>query len=203
MIDPESIASYFRKLKKNEPDALDSLCRLFYERLAAIARKRFGNFPLRVIDEYAIANEVLQSFHRRALQGEFSAPREHTEVLITLSQLTRDRVVDAIRRQTAQKRGGGQTRGNSIFEPTDDRRNGSFDQFQAKQETPSTREMAEERLQALLAKLSGADLRTILFLRYEGFTNEEIADQMETSVATVERKRRRIREQLSEDYPAA
>lgn len=200
--DSDFIASYFRKLEADEHDAAEFLCQVFYEKLAAIARRQFGAFPLRVIDEYAIANEVLQSFHMRAKQGEFASVRDDSELLMTLSQLTRDRVIDAIRRQTAQKRGGGRTRGNSVFSPTDSRRNGGFDQFPANKESPSSREIATEQLRQLLEKLTASDLRTILVLRYAGFTNEEIADQMKLSIATIERKRRRIREQLSDDYPA-
>ncbi len=200
--DSQQIANYFAKLEADEPDAVEPLCTLYYEKLAAIARRRFGSFPLRVIDEYAIANDVLQAFHARARRGEFATIREPSGLLLVLSQLTRDRVVDAIRRQTAQKRGGGRIRGNSIFSPTDGQRSGDFDRFRGEQETPSTKEIATEQIQQLLDKLSDSDLRTILVLRYEGLTNEEIAEQMQLSIATVERKRRRIREQLSDDYPS-
>lgn len=200
--DSESIEKYFARLEAGETEAVENLCQVFYEKLAAIARRRFGRFPLRVIDEYAVANDALQAFHARAQQGEFAAVREPSELLLMLSQLTRDRVVDEIRRQTAQKRGGGKTRGNSIFAATEEQqRNGGFDRFQAAEETPSSREIASEQVQQLLQKLSDTDLRTILVLRYEGLTNEEIAEQMQISIATVERKRRRIREQLSADYP--
>ncbi|MEM8947337.1 MAG: ECF-type sigma factor, partial [Planctomycetota bacterium] len=94
-------------------------------------------------------------------------------------------------------------RGNSIFVANGSQTlDGDFDRFQHTEETPSKKEIAAERIQQLLDKLKDAMLRTILVLRYEGFTNEEISEQLKVSIATVERKRRRIRELLSEDYPS-
>lgn len=197
------IEQYFAKLSTKPSEAIDGLCQVFYEKLAAVARRRFGNFPLRVSDEYAIANDVLQAFHGRAQQGEFADMREPATLLFTLSRMTKDRVVDEIRRQTALKRGGGKTRGNSIFVPSGgESKNGDFDRFAGVQETPSTKEVATEQMQYLLDKLDDVAMRTILVLRCEGLTNEEIAEQLRVSIATVERKRRRIREILSDDYPA-
>ena len=200
MTDAEHIARYFAKLDAKEVDAIESLCLVYYEKLALIARRRFGSFPLRVTDEYSVANDVLQSFHSRALSGEFSDIRKPEKLLLLLARLTRDRVVDEIRRHTAQKRGSGNTRGNSIFVPVAGQPMvGDFDRFQAEQETPSTKQIWAEEMHQLLGKLEDPVLCTILVLRYEGFTNEEIAEQLKVSVATVERKRRRIRERLSHE----
>lgn len=204
MTDSEQIAQYFADAEANNPDAVGRLCEVFYEKLAAIARYRFGSFPRRVADEYAVANEVLQAFDLRVQRGEFVQIRDPSELLLVLSRLTKDRVVDEIRRHSALKRGEGKTRGHSIFVPAGGQpKTGDFDRFQAAQETPSAREMIAEETQLLLNKLPDPQLRTILVLRCEGLTNEEIAEQLEVSVATVERKRRRIRERLADEYPTA
>lgn len=202
MTDQDQIAKYFAEIQSDKSDAIDWLCRVFYEKLAAIARHRFGSFPRRVTDEYAVANTVLQSFHTRAQSGEFAQVREPAELLMILAGLTRDRVVDEIRRYSAQKRGGGKTRGNSIFVPNGNQPlAGDFDRFEAEHETPSTRQILADEMQVLLDKLTDSTLRTILVLRCEGLTNEEIAEQLQVSIATVERKRRRIREMLADEYP--
>ena len=199
MTDSELVEQYFAKLKAQDADAPESLCLAYYEKLAAIARRQFGEFPMRVADEYAIANDVLRAFHERMQRGDFSEVREPAELLMVLSRLTKDRVVDEIRRHTAQKRGGGHTRGNSIFHRVGDRfRNGEFDRFQSDQDTPSAQQILAEQVDQLLQKLNDTTLRTILVLRLEGLTNEEIAEQLKVSVATIERKRRRIRERLAD-----
>ncbi len=202
MTEDKSIAEYFALLQADADTALTLLCDYYYEKLAVIARRRFGEFPRRVTDEYAVANGVLQAFHQRSQRGEFAELRDQAELLFVLSRMTRDQVVDEIRRHSAQKRGAGRTRGHSIFQPdTSPNRNGDFDRFQAHTETPSSREMLEEQCQQLLERLPDAELRTILVLRFEGLTNEEIAEHLQVSLATVERKRRRIRELLADAYP--
>lgn len=204
MKDSEYIARYFSEIHSEGTEGIDALCRVYYEKLAAIARHRFGSFPRRVTDEYAVANAVLQEFHVRARRGEFADVQDTAELLMLLARLTRDRVVDEIRRYSAEKRGGGKTRGHSIFAPIGGQPMiRDFDRFQSAQETPSTKEMIAEEMQQLLRKLADPELRTILVLRCEGLTNEEIAEQLQVSIATVERKRRRIRECLADEYPAA
>lgn len=203
MKDSEQIARYFSEIHSGGTEGFDALCRAYYDKLAAIARHRFGNFPRRVTDEYAVANSVLQEFHDRARRREYVGVQDPAELLAILARLTRDRVVDEIRRYSAEKRGGGKTRGHSIFAPI----GGEpvirdFDRFQSVEDTPSTKEIIVEEMQQLLRKLADPELRTILVLRYEGLTNQEIAEQLQVSVATVERKRRRIRECLADQYPA-
>ena len=202
MTDSEQIELYFADLASNRANAINVLNQLFYEKIASIARHKLGQFPRRVIDEYAIANAVLQAFHLRAQKGEYSEVREPSQILLLLSRMAKDRVVDEIRTHSALKRGGGRTRGNSIFSSgRHSQTHGDFDRFQSDQETPSKKEVFAEQMQQLLAKLSDPTCKSVLILRYEGLTNEEIAEHLQVSIATVERKRRRIRQVLESDFP--
>ena len=69
-------------------------------------------------------------------------------------------------------------------------------------DTPSTRQIVIEEVAKIMDRLPDQTLRTIFVLRAEGYKNEEIAQELNVSVATVERKRRRIRDLLSELDPS-
>ena len=75
MFEVDQIAAYFSKLDTDGDDALHELCEAYYEKLAVIARHRFGRYPRRVTDEYAVANAALQAFHERALRGDYAQVR--------------------------------------------------------------------------------------------------------------------------------
>lgn len=179
--------------------ALERICDRYYEQLAALAGRRLQNAAGRVVDRHAVANEALYEFFDRAQRGDFENINSRGDLLPLLIRLTRDRVTDEIRRLTAKKRGGGQTRGNSIFQADDF--GAGFDTFPNDYETASTRHIVMEEVTRVLNKLPDEMMRTILILRNEGYKNEEIARELDVSLATVERKRRRMRDILGELEP--
>lgn len=193
-----SISHHLSEAKQGSQNAIERICNRYYEQLAAIARQKLGTFPKRVVDEYAIANEVLSEFYSRSQRGDFEAVSTRGDLMSLLVRLTHDKVVDEIRRLSAQKRGGARTRGHSIFLP-DGQTN--FDRFQSALDTPSTRQILVQQMRDILGRLPDETMRTILTLRADGYTNAEIAQELNVSLATVERKRRRIREILSDLDP--
>src|SRR5262249_58405136 len=102
--------------------------------------------------------------------------------------LTVRKVIDEKRRATGQKRGGGAVRGESAFDDPD---GGGLDQFMADGPTPEVlAALAEEH--ALLLAVLDDPLRLVALRKLEGFTNEEIADQLGVTCRSVERKLQRI-----------
>lgn len=193
-----SVSRHLVDARKGSTDAIQRICDRYYERLAAIARQKLGTFPKRVADEYAIANEVLHEFYQRSQRGDFSGVSSRGDLMSLLVRLTHDKVVDEVRRLSAQKRGNARTRGHSIFTGND---RGEFDNFRGAYETPSTRQILVQQMQEILDRLPDETMRAVLTLRADGCTNDEIAQELNVSVATVERKRRRIREILSDLDP--
>ena len=197
MTDPGSISQYIADVKnEGSSAALERICQRYYERLAAIAGRKLQGGG-RVADRHAIANEAIYDFFSRSQAGDFENVSNRGELLPLLIRLTKDRVTDEIRRLTAQKRGGGKTRGNSIFAPTTRADAGhGFDAFADTLDSPSTRQIVREEAARILDRLPDQTMRTIVILRLEGYKNEEIARELDVSLATVERKRRRIRDLL-------
>ena len=69
--------------------------------------------------------------------------------------------------------------------------------------TPDFAVQVAEEYQLLLAGLEDDTLRSIAVWKLEGYTNEEIAGKLDCSVATVERKLRRIRNAWEPRYSGA
>ncbi|MCA9187027.1 MAG: sigma-70 family RNA polymerase sigma factor [Pirellulaceae bacterium] len=186
-------------IRHGDPAAIQVLCDRYYELLANVARQKFGGFPLRVTDEYAVANGVFQEIYERAVRGDLEEIADRQELMALLVRLTKDRVIDEMRRQMADKRGGGRTRGDSVFvSPQHDGGHAGFDNFRATIDSPSAREIVRENLKQILDRLPDETCRSVLLLRCEGYTNADIADLLDVSVATVERKRRRIRDVMAD-----
>lgn len=191
-----SISRRLQEMRRGDAGALERICDMYYEQLAGAARRKLSGFARRVADEFAIANEVLQEFQQRMQAGDFGNVANRADLFPLLIRLTHDKVIDEIRRLSAQKRGGGRTRGNSIFMPKRDQRAGDFDRIRGVIESPSTRQIVIDQLQRLVERLPDETMRAVFMLRAEGYTNDEIARELRVSVATVERKRRRIKDLL-------
>ena len=59
--------------------------------------------------------------------------------------------------------------------------------------TPAFAAQVAEQLRRLLGRLDDPSLRSLALWKMEGFTNEEAAEKLSCSLATVERKLRLIR----------
>lgn len=198
MADPGSISQCIAEVHESgSAAALERICNRYYEQLASIASRHLRSASGRIADEHAVANQALFEFFDRSTKGHFAEVQSRGELLPLLIRLTRDRVIDEIRRLTAAKRGAGKTRGHSIF-VSNGNQTGGFDTFSAPYDHPSTREIVKEELTRIMDRLPDQATRTILVLRSEGYKDKEIAKELNVSLATVERKRRRIRDILAD-----
>src|SRR5271165_2707989 len=69
----------------------------------------------------------------------------------------------------------------------------AFEQMDASGPSPAEAAVLNEALERRLASLADSELRQIALARLEGFTNREIADQLQCTERSVERKLARIR----------
>ena len=69
----------------------------------------------------------------------------------------------------------------------------AFEQMDASGPSPAEAAVLNEALERRLASLADPELRQIALARLEGFTNREIADQLDCTERSVERKLGRIR----------
>lgn len=68
--------------------------------------------------------------------------------------------------------------------------------------TPEFAAMMAEECRRLLEKLADADLRALALAKMEGYRNEEIAEQFDCSMRTVERRLHLIRKKWEREQPS-
>jgi RNA polymerase sigma factor (sigma-70 family) len=102
--------------------------------------------------------------------------------------------VSARRREGAAKRGAGQVvAASELNGGADDPVADLFANLPAADPTPEEAAAAAEEMHRLLELLGDEELRQVALARLEGYSNEEISDRLTLSLATVERKLKRVR----------
>lgn len=191
-MDSQSVSFFLQNLKGGDHDAARELWDRYFQQLLSAARKRLGSVPRRVADEDDVAQSVFLSLCRGAAQGRFPKLDDRNDLWQVLLVLTRDKVVGQIRRNTRQKRGGGDVRGDSVFCKSSEAAAG-FDQILNDKPGPEFLAALNEEFCHLMDVLPD-NLRQVALLRFEGYTNEEIAEQIGMTTRSIERKLRLIRD---------
>src|SRR5262245_60286337 len=110
MMSTQSVSLWLSNLKKGQEIAAQRLWERYAMQLVALARRRLQGAPKRVADEDDIAASVFQSLCRGAAAGRLQNITNRDDLWWCLLAITRRKVVDYVRRETAQKRGAGRTR---------------------------------------------------------------------------------------------
>jgi RNA polymerase sigma factor (sigma-70 family) len=187
-----SVSQWIHQLKAGEADAAQQLWDRYAAQLVAAARRKLGDAPKRAADEEDVAQSVFNSLCRGAAAGRIQNVRTRDDLWWLLLAITRQKVVDHIRRETAEKRGAGRVLAETACAagPT-----GAFslDQLMSEEPTPDYLVALAEEHRRLLGLLRDDRLRRIAESRIEGYTVEEIAADLSISTRSVERKLQLIR----------
>ncbi len=198
----QSVTHLLRQLQSADGDhtlAQEQLWQRYFERLVGLARKKLRNAPQRVEDEEDVVLAALESFFRGARAGRFPELRDRTNLWPLLVTITARKALNQLKRQHAQKRGGGAVRGESVFISGGDNDAWSgIESVVQDQPTPEFAAEVAEQCEQMLTALGDETLRRIALLKLEGYTNQEIADQLGITTRTVERKLQLIRQTWSE-----
>lgn len=196
----QSVSQWIAGLKTADSQAAQRLWERYAERLVELARQKLGRAPKRIADEEDIAQSVFRSVCRGAAAGRLIEVKDRDDLWWLLLAITKQKVVDHIRRETAKKRGGGRVQCESML-AVDTQGGGEFtlDQLVGDAPTPELMLMLEEQNERLLFLLRDDRLRKVATSRIEGYTVPEIAEHMAVSTRSVERKLKLIRETWAKD----
>jgi len=202
----EQFAKMLEKVRDGDDEATAILWERYFQPLVRLAGSRLPRNLKRTADEEDIALSAFHSFIAGIQRNQFpdlEGPDNLWGLLITLTS----RKVNAhLRKQTRQKRGGGNVRGESVFlDIAGNSNQGSLEQLGNSRRTgggdamrPDLLAELAEACESLLDELPDEQLREIAVMRMDGYLVDEIAAQLELSKRAVERRLQLIRKTWSE-----
>jgi DNA-directed RNA polymerase specialized sigma24 family protein len=190
-LDDASVSEWVRDLKQGDAEAAQQLWNRYFEQLVTQAQRRLRkhNCPEGAVVPEDVAVSVFESIWRGANAGRFHNVNDRDELWWLLQALTHRKVVDHIRHATAQRRFPGH-----VPQPLAGSSSGAgFRELMAQEPTPEYLAILEEQYLFLLGLLRDSKLREIAVLKVEGWTSDEICEQLSVSSATMNRKLKLIR----------
>ena len=198
-----SVTRWFEELKQGASVAAQALWERYFPELVRLARQKLRGVPCRVADEEDVAASAMESFFEAAQKGRFPDLADRDDLWRLLLRMTARKVVDLRRREGRQCRGGGHVRTASDLPAAgSDAEQLALSQVVGDTPTPELAAIMAEECQRLLGQLTEADLRTLAVAKMEGYTNREIAERLDCSLRTVERRLGLIRKKWQREEPS-
>lgn len=176
------VTQWIAGLKQGDETAAAELWHYCFGRLKQFACARLKGTPRGMADEEDLALSVFKSLCLGARVGRFSELKDRSDLWALLFRMTRRKAVDYRRHERRQRRGGGRVRGDSVFD--EEKNPEGFDGLPATPDLPRVFTVLDE----MLEDLGDSTLETIVVLRMEGRATAEIAELLETTPRTIQRK---------------
>lgn len=199
----DEVTAWLFQLADGDPLAAERIWRRYFDQLVQFARRKLDGLPRRAVDEEDVALSALHSFCRAVAENRYPELTDRHGVWKVLLTITARKAIAQHRRERAQKRGGGHVRGESAFDAPDgmDETPG-IHAVMGREPTPELAALMAETCEELLQRLADPLLREIALRKLEGQTNGQIAQCLEVTERSVERKCSRIRNLWSSALPS-
>ncbi len=182
-----SISKELQGLKENDPDAIHQLWERCFQQLVRAARRKLGDFPRGLQDSEDIALGVFASLCRGVALGRYPQLENRQDLWRILLKLTRDKAVDHIRRELAEKHGGGRVQSMQ--------RDYAGDEL-----SPGDLVLLDDQFQHLLSRLPDETCRKVARLKIELRNTEEIAELLDVAPRTIDRKLKLIQQIWTNEF---
>lgn len=181
-------------LRRGDEDAVQRLWDDFFPRLVDLARKRLQALPPQVADPSGATLSAMNSFVQRVRRGDYPQLSDRDDLWRILSVITRRKALRAIRDEYRQKRGGGKVVGQSALNvgAGDDDLPGLANAVD-RDPTPEMAAILTEELEHRLELLGDDVFKQVAVMKLHGYSNREIANRLDCSSRTIERKLHVIR----------
>jgi len=187
-----TITRLIRLLPDNDHHSASQLFDFYFGRLAALARKRFGDSDRRLRDEDDIVGEVLAKFLLDGFQGQLPVIGNRNDLLRMLYHRVNQRVRNALRDANRLKRGGGKVATEESLGGGHGQPSAGLDSLPSGTRPPDAELIDFEELQSLNERivrcLPDEKLRLCAERWLQGDSTAEIARHMNVSQSTVYRK---------------
>jgi RNA polymerase sigma factor (sigma-70 family) len=196
-----SVTMWLEGIKAGDGSDIQRLWDRYFERLVRLAGARLPTHCRRSFDEEDVALSAFQTFCDRAGRGQFPQLNGRDELWRLLATLTVRKALDTMRHQTRQKRGGGRVLGESALLGAEDAAGQGLAEVLGREPTPEEAAQFADDYCRFLALLREPSLQAVALRRLEGQSTQEIAESLNVSPRTVERKLQLIRTIWSQEDP--
>jgi len=198
MEDQGDITLIIHDLKAGDSQAAGRLWEGYFDRLVRLASYKLKGSRRREADEEDIALSALDSFCRGARSGRFPDLIDRNDLWQLLVVITKRKAVDQIQKERRKKRGSGKVRGEADFAlpGPDESALSVLEKAISREPTPELAAEITDEFQRLFDRLDDDLARQVALLKFEGYTNDEIAIKIGRVTRTVERKLSLIRDEI-------
>jgi DNA-directed RNA polymerase specialized sigma24 family protein len=191
----ESITQWIHQLKDGDRDAVQKLWEGYFLRLDHQTQNWLRRAPPRAVGAEDIALSAFDSFCRRAEQGRFPRLDDRDDLWQLLVVIAFRKTCNQVKHDAVRQPRTGRV---ILISQLDARREEPlFARLIDREPDPALAVEVADSCRRLLDLLPTAELRQVAMWKLEGYTNEEIAPQMNggagRDTSTVERKLKRIR----------
>jgi DNA-directed RNA polymerase specialized sigma24 family protein len=181
------ITAWFQEFERGNHERATELWQLYFSRLARLAQTRLKG--ARVVDGEDVAASVFESLVEGARGGRFDDVASRVELWNLLAAMTKRKCIDHVRRLNAQRRGGGEVRGESVFVQTDvGPARGGIEEAAVDGLTPDTIAEIRDQFEFLLSKLPNGKTRHVAVMLLDGASRADIVRAIGIHEDSVTRK---------------
>jgi DNA-directed RNA polymerase specialized sigma24 family protein len=196
MSNAESVTQWLNGLKTGDSGDIQRLWDRYFARLVRLASAKLPAHCRRAFDEEDVAISAFQSLCKGAAQGQFPQLDGREDLWRLLAMLTVRKALAMMRYQNRKKRGGGRVLGESALlkrnRPTEI--DAGLSDFLSNEPTPENAASFADAFDHLIDKLRDPTLKTIVILKLNGHSSEEISADLGMSRRTVDRRLELIRD---------
>lgn len=193
MLNDNSVTSWIDGIKAGDDSDVQRLWDRYFERLVRLAGAKLPAHGRRSFDEEDVALSAFQSFCERAGRGQFPQLGGRDDLWRLLATITVRKALDTWRHQTRQKRGGGRVVGESALLVGEDSSREGLSEVLSREPTPAEAAQFADDYYRFLDRLREPSLRDVALRRLDGQSSREIAQSLNVSMRTIERKLQLIR----------
>lgn len=170
-------ATCLSPLKAGEADQAATLWRRYHRKLIVLAQQRLRMSPQRLADEQDVVVSAFRSFFRAVREERVNDEISENELWRLLVTLTTRKSIKLLRHEGRRMRDARALASNE-----------TIDGIATDAPSPEFAAALAQEFRLFSESLSDDDMRMLAQLRMEGYSNTEIAQQLDCSVRTVKRR---------------
>ncbi|MCA9215354.1 MAG: helix-turn-helix domain-containing protein [Planctomycetales bacterium] len=195
--DEDPVTIWIDDLRNSDDSAASKIWNHFMQRLHDLARRKLRPETRRVYDEEDAAQSAFNSFCAGIALGRFPDLRDRESLCQLLLVITARKVAHRHRYDGQLRRDVRRTQSELIFSAATAEAT-QVDALPSPEPTPEFVAEFVDVCELLMNSLNDADLQKVATLRMEGYKDSEIADRLDCSRSTVQRRLEVIRRNWQE-----